>query len=73
MPGKMLSLVSVAALVAAVAAHPYPECEPCAKVADAELEALSNSNKVCASCGACPTRRCIECPYTGGCLLGPTR
>lgn len=46
MPGKMLSLVSVAALMAAVVATPHPECEPCATVADAELDALTNSNKV---------------------------
>lgn len=51
MPGKMLSLVSVAALVAAVAAHPYPECEPCAAVLPEELKSLDNlepTPKVCA-------------------------
>eukprot|EP00903_Cladosiphon_okamuranus_P020353 g18673.t1 len=57
----MLSLVSVAAIMVSAAALPHPECEPCAKVSDAELEGLANSNKyLCCdlSCATDPVAGC---------------
>lgn len=41
-----MSMVVAAALMGAAVASPHPECEPCAAVEPANLEALTNNGKV---------------------------
>lgn len=40
------SVVAAAVLMGSAAAHPYPECEPCAAVAPENLDALTRVDKV---------------------------
>lgn len=47
MPGNMLSSFVMMALMGIAAGTPHPECEPCAAVAKAELDALDVNGKVC--------------------------
>ncbi|CAM9135646.1 unnamed protein product [Ectocarpus sp. 6 AP-2014] len=65
MPGKMLSSFVMMALMGIAAGTPHPECEPCAAVAKAELDALDMNGKY-----LCCDLTCAETPVAGCGIFG---
>ncbi|CAM9422712.1 unnamed protein product [Ectocarpus sp. 4 AP-2014] len=65
MPGKMLSSFLMMALMGIAAGTPHPECEPCAAVAKAELDALDVNGKY-----LCCDLTCAETPVAGCGIFG---
>ncbi|CAM9210628.1 unnamed protein product [Ectocarpus sp. 12 AP-2014] len=65
MPGKMLSSFVMMALMGIAAGTPHPECEPCAAVAKAELDALDVNGKY-----LCCDLTCAETPVAGCGIFG---
>ncbi|CAB1115837.1 unnamed protein product [Ectocarpus sp. CCAP 1310/34] len=65
MPGKMLSRFVMMTLMGIAAGTPHPECEPCAAVAKAELEALDLNDKY-----LCCDLTCAQTPVAGCGIFG---